>query len=131
MMTLKYPEPAVYSHRPVCLELSLFSLPPQGAATISATDARALDELCRSIRKRLSAPVTLTVHPHRIGGRTSVALHMEGRLGRCIDLLVSVGGNTLWPELEEYNHPRWYITVPDTADMVYLLLLLSETCEQL
>jgi hypothetical protein len=108
----------------------LFTLPPQGVATLSETDALALEMFCAAIRDRLWGPVTLTAHPHRIGSRTSVALHLEGRLGRCIDVLITVTGSTLWPLPEEYEHPRWYITVPDAADVVYLLLHLSELCER-
>ncbi|MBV6695162.1 acetyltransferase [Serratia quinivorans] len=130
MMTLKYPEPVVRPHGQVCREPSLFTLPPQGVATLSETDALALEMFCAAIRDRLWGPVTLTAHPHRIGSRTSVALHLEGRLGRCIDVLITVTGSTLWPLPEEYEHPRWYITVPDAADVVYLLLHLSELCER-
>ena len=125
MMALKYPEPAMRSQCPGSSGPSLFSLPPQGPVMISATNGRALDTLCRAITARLPGPVTLTVHPHRIGSRNSVALHLQERLGRCIDLLVTVTGNTLWPLPEEYAHPRWYIAVPDTADVVYLLLYLN------
>lgn len=130
MMTLKYPEPVVRPHGQVCRELSLFTLPPQGVATLSDTDALALEKFCVAIRDRLWGPVTLTAHPHRIGSRTSVALHLEGRLGRCIDVLITVTGSTLWPLPEEYEHPRWYVTVPDAADVVYLLLHLSDLCER-
>ncbi|MEL5589524.1 acetyltransferase [Serratia ureilytica] len=130
MMTLKYPEPVVRSQDLVIREPALFTLPPQGVATLSATDAQGLDTFCTAIRARLSGPVRLTAHPHRIGSRTSVALHLEGRLGRCIDVLITVIGSTLWPQPEEYDHPRWYITVPDAADVVYLLLHLSELCER-
>ncbi len=59
-----------------------------------------------------------------------MALHLEGRLGRCIDVLITVTGSTLWPQPEEYDHPRWYVTVPDAADVVYLLLHLGELCER-
>ncbi|WP_235421218.1 acetyltransferase [Erwinia oleae] len=92
MIALKYPEPAV---RPCVLsghEPSLFTLPPQGMATFSEKDALALEAFCQELRDRLLGPVMLTVHPHRIGSRTSVALHLEGRLGRCIDVLVTVSG---------------------------------------
>lgn len=130
MMTLKYPEPVVRPHGQVCREPSLFTLPPQGVATLSETDARQLETFCAAIRDRLLGPVQLTAHPHRIGSRTSVALHLEGRLGRCIDVLITVTGSTLWPQPEEYDHPRWYVTVPDAADVVYLLLHLSELCER-
>ncbi|MCX8966325.1 acetyltransferase [Erwinia psidii] len=125
MMTLKYPEPVVRSHDLVCRESSLFTLPPQGVVTFRETDAQALKDFCQAIGDRLSGPITLTAHPHRIGGHTSVALHLKDRLGRCIDVLVTMSGNTLWPQPEEYDHPRWYITVPDAADMVYLLLHLG------
>jgi hypothetical protein len=130
MMTLKYPEPLVRPHGQICREPALFSLPPQGVATLSETDALALATFCAAIRDRLLGPVTLTAHPHRIGSRTSVALHLEGRLGRCIDVLITVTGSTLWPLPEEYDHPRWYVTVPDAADVVYLLLHVSELCER-
>lgn len=130
MMTLKYPEPAVRPHGQDCRAPSLFTLPPQGGATLSETDAQGLDTFCAAIRDRLSGPVRLTVHPHRIGSRTSVALHFEGCLGRCIDVLITVAGNTLWPQPDEYGHPRWYVTVPDAADVVYLLFHLVGLCER-
>ncbi|AQT65908.1 acetyltransferase [Serratia marcescens] len=126
MMTLKYPEPIVRSQDQVIREPALFTLPPRGMATLSTTDALGLDTFCKAIRARLSGPVRLTAHPHRIGSRTSVALHLEGRLGRCIDVLITVASNTLWPQPGEYSHPRWYVTVPDAADVVYLLFYLCE-----
>lgn len=126
MMTLKYPEPVVRSQDQVIREPALFTLPPQGVATLSETDAQALETFCAAIRDRLSGPIQLTAHPHRIGSCTSVALHLEGGLGRCIDVLITVTGSTLWPQPDDYNHPRWYITVPDAADAVYLLLILSD-----
>lgn len=125
MMVLKYPEPVVCAHHAGSSSSLLFSLPPQGPATVSVMHGQALDTLYRAITARLPGPVTLTVHPHRIGSRNSVALHLQGRPGRCIDLLVTVTGTTLWPLPEHYAHPRWYITVPDAADVVYLLLYLS------
>ncbi|MGL9737127.1 acetyltransferase [Serratia sp. (in: enterobacteria)] len=130
MMTLKYPEPVVRQPGQVCREPSLFTLPPQGVATLSEMDALALETFCGAIRDRLLGPIQLTAHPHRIGSRTSVALHLEGRLGRCIDVLITVAGNTLWPQPDEYSHPRWYVTVPDAADVVFLLLHLSDLCER-
>ncbi|HID9885440.1 acetyltransferase [Serratia marcescens] len=126
MMTLKYPEPVVRQPGQVCREPSLFTLLPQGVATLSEMNAQRLETFCAAIRDRLLGPVQLTAHPHRIGSRTSVALHLEGRLGRCIDVLITVAGNTLWPQPDEYSHPRWYVTVPDAADVVYLLFHLSE-----
>ncbi|MGP0838089.1 acetyltransferase [Serratia sp. CY85251] len=130
MMTLKYPVPAVRPPDLRCREPSLFALPPQGAATLSEPDARALAAFCSAIRERLPGPVRFTVHPHRIGSRTSVALHLEGRLGQSIDVLITVTGITRWPQPDEYSHPRWYLTVPDAADVVYLLFHLSDLCER-
>lgn len=125
MMTLKYPMPVGRPHDLGGREPALFTLPPQGEVTISERDAGALTLFCAAIRERLPGPVRFTVHPHRIGCRTSVALHLEGRLRRCIDVLITVTGNTRWPQPDEYSHPRWYLTVPDTADAVYLLLHLG------
>ena len=130
MMTLKYPEPAVRPQEMPSQGAGLFTLPPQGAATISQTDAQALRTLCDALRERLLGRVVLTAHPHRIGSLTSVALHLEGRLGKSVDILVTVTGTASWPQPEEYDHPRWYITVPDAADVVYLLLHLSDLCER-
>lgn len=130
MMTLKYPEPAVRPQEVPSQGASLFTLPPQGAATISKTDAQALKTFCDALRERLLGRVVLTAHPHRIGSRTSVSLHLEGRLGQSVDVLVTVTGTTSWPQPEEYDHPRWYISVPDAADVVYLLLYLSDLCER-
>lgn len=59
-----------------------------------------------------------------------MALHLEGRLGQSVDILVTVTGTISWPQAEEYDHPRWYITVPDAADVVYLLLHLNDLCER-
>jgi hypothetical protein len=128
MMTLKYPAPAARQTDREYREPTLFALPPQGAATLSEPDARALAAFSAAIRERLPGPVRFTVHPHRIGCRTSVALHLEGRLGRCIDVLITVTGITRWPQPDEYSHPRWYFTVPDAADVVYLLLHLGDLC---
>lgn len=128
-MTLKHPEPGIRQPDRVCCEPVLFTLPPQGEASMNETDAQALAALCQAIRTRLTGPVRLTAHPHRIGRRTSVALHLEGHLSRSLDVLITVTGSTLWPQPEAYDHPRWYVTVPDAADMVYLLLHLNAQCE--
>lgn len=53
MMILKYPESVVRPHGQVCREPSLFTLPPQGVATLSETDALALEVFCAAIRDRL------------------------------------------------------------------------------
>lgn len=46
MMTLKYPVPVARPHDLRCRELSLFSLLPQRAATLSERDVSALSMFC-------------------------------------------------------------------------------------
>ncbi|STS68093.1 Uncharacterised protein [Klebsiella pneumoniae] len=60
MMTLKYPEPTVRLQAVPSQGPGLFTLPPQGAATISQTDAQALRTLCDALRERLLGRVVLT-----------------------------------------------------------------------
>ncbi|CVF70182.1 Uncharacterised protein [Serratia marcescens] len=55
-----------------------------------------------------------------------MVLHLEGRLGRCIDVLITVAGNTPCPQSGEYSHPHWYVTLPDATGVVYLLFYLCE-----
>ena len=64
-----------------------------------STDPAAVQRnaLSQIIDIRIPASVKPTVadalrHPHRIGSRTSVGLHLEGRLGCCIDVLITVTG---------------------------------------
>ncbi|MFD1803624.1 hypothetical protein ACFSFZ_15705 [Mixta tenebrionis] len=54
-----------------------------------------------------------------------MAVTVEGRLRRTVNILINVSGQESWPTDEEYEHPRWYITVTDTADMLYLVLWLN------
>ncbi len=60
----------------------------------------------------------MTCHPHRVGLSSSVAIYLEGKLKQAVNILITVTGQTSWPQEEEYAHPRWYITVPDSADRV-------------
>ncbi|WP_240630053.1 acetyltransferase [Brenneria alni] len=126
MMTLKYPTPIVQTesgHFPM-----LFSLYPQGEAGISLQNDNALQQLRDAIRQRLPWQCNVTCHPHRIGNRGAVALHFEEEqgVGPCVDILISVAGTTSWPGPTDYDHPRWYISVPDAVDVVYLVLYLKE-----
>jgi hypothetical protein len=129
MLTLTWPTPAVASP-PKDGEPVLFGLLPQGTPTLSPPDAQALDALCAAILTRLMPPVCLTCHPHRVAQRCSVALHAEGQGGGCIDLLVTVSGQTRFPGPDEYARPRWYLTVPDAADLVYLVLYLNNLADR-
>ncbi|WP_245874337.1 hypothetical protein [Cedecea neteri] len=79
---------------------------------------------------RLTPPVSFACHPHRVAQRCSVALHAEGQGGGCIDLLVTVNGQTRFPVEDEYARPRWYLTVPDAADLVYLVLYLNTLADR-
>ena len=98
MMTLKYPEPAIHEHSGG----ALFTLSPQGEPGV--------------------LPAT---HQHRVGLSSSVAIYLEGKLKQAVNILITVTGQTSWPQEEEYAHPRWYITVPDSADLVYLMLWIN------
>lgn len=129
MITLAYPTPVVLT--PLAdTEPGLFSLLPQGGPAMAAHDALALRRLREAVRTRLQPPVRVTCHPHRVAQRCSVALHFEGQGSDCIDVLVTVSGRTSLPEEKDYARPRWHVTVPDAADLVYLVLYLSDcpTC---
>ena len=56
---------------------------------------------------------------------SSVAIYLEGKLKQAVNILITVTGQTSWPQEEEYAHPRWYITVPDSADPAYLMLWIN------
>lgn len=123
MMTLKYPEPVTGISMAVD---TLFSLPPQGPAGISYHWRRQLEIMRSMIRKRLTTPVASVIcHPHRVGRSNSVAVHIEGATGHCVDILVTVSGKVDWPRPEESHLPRWYMDVADAADAIYLMLWLN------
>nr|EGF2641717.1 acetyltransferase [Escherichia coli] len=122
MMTLKYPEPAIHEHSGG----ALFTLSPQGDPGVLPATHQHLMRLRAMIRQRLNGgPVIITCHPHRVGLSSCVAVTVEDRLRRVVNILITVSGQTSWPQEEEYAHPRWYITVPDSADLVYLLLWIN------
>lgn len=122
-MTLKYPEPVTGISTAVD---TLFSLPPQGPAGISYRWRRQLEVMRGMILNRLQTPVASVVcHPHRVGRSNSVAVHIEGAGGNCVDILVTVSGKVSWPEPGESHLPRWYMCVADAADLIYLMLWLN------
>jgi len=129
MLTLTWPTPSV-TYPPTDGEPVLFGLLPQGTPTLSPPDARALDALRAAMLTRLTPPVCFTCHPHRVAQRCSVALHAEGQGGGSIDLLVTVSGQTRFPGEDEYARPRWYLTVPDAADLVYLVFYLNNAADR-
>ncbi|EBW5501916.1 hypothetical protein QLL71_004500 [Salmonella enterica] len=102
----------------------LFDSLPQSAPVTGHAQAILLQQLINQLRSRLSGPVNIVCHPHRIGHRGSVAMTLEGATGR-VDLLITVNGRTLFPEEGDYSAPRWYIDVLDAVDAVYLMLTLE------
>ena len=54
----------------------IFTVPPQGMASIGQSDSVSLDTLLREIQKRLKTPFLLSVYPHRVGRRSCVAVHL-------------------------------------------------------
>ncbi|QXX02507.1 MULTISPECIES: acetyltransferase [Enterobacterales] len=121
MMTLKYPEPAIHEHSGG----ALFTLLPQGEPGVLPATHQHLMRLRAMIKQRMTGPVRMTCHPHRVGLSSSVAIYLEGKLKQAVNILITVTGQTSWPQEEEYAHPRWYITVPDSADLVYLMLWIN------
>ncbi|WP_261641003.1 acetyltransferase [Erwinia mallotivora] len=126
MMTLKYPAPQCND----LLSHTLFTLPLQGEPTVTRLTQRHLSRLRENIRLRIPGPLTLTCHPHRVGATNSVSLTLEGALKQRISILITVAGQVSWPDDEEYHHPRWYITVPDAVDLVYLVMWVGDECEK-
>jgi len=104
----------------------MFDVPPQGDANIGESDHRQLVNLKENIHRRLHSPVTLSMRPHRVGLLNCLSLHLSDSTGATLDLLITIAGNTVWPEDHEYARGvRWYINVADATDMMWLLKLLD------
>lgn len=100
----------------------IFNVPPQGMASIGQADSVSLDLLQREIINRLDKPVLLSVYPHRVGRRSCVAVHLADAHEKTLDILITVTGNTLWPNEAEFGASlRWNICVPDATDMLWVL----------
>ncbi|PTA87247.1 hypothetical protein CWM66_27265 [Kosakonia sp. H7A] len=100
----------------------IFTVPPQGMASIGQSDSASLDTLLREILKRLETPFLLSVYPHRVGRRSCVAVHLTDENEKKLDILITVTGNTLWPgEAEFRNGLRWNVCVPDATDLLWVL----------
>ena len=121
-LVLKHPEPVTGGDNGHDV---LFDIPPQSAPVMSPSMLADLNELKGQLCHRLSGPVTVTCHPHRIGHRGSAALRFQGEQGR-IDVLITVSGRAQFPRAEDYLAPRWYIDVTDMVDALYLVLWLGE-----
>ncbi|MDF7679936.1 acetyltransferase [Enterobacteriaceae bacterium ESL0689] len=124
MITLKYLTPHVASNN-AHLNSNVFTLLPQGEPVISAITKANLQRLGKHIKQHLIVPLTVTCHPHRVGLHSCVAVTVTGRICQQVNILITVNGRGSWPTEEEYDHPRWYITVADAADLVYLVLWLN------
>lgn len=103
MMTLKFPVPCVCGNDSP--DNTVFTLPPQGEPGMSVVTQANLQRLSEHIRQRLNGPVTVTCHPHRVGLSSCVAVTVEGRLRRAVNILITVSGQGSWPAEEEYEHP--------------------------
>ena len=100
----------------------VFDVPPQGGAYIGESDHRQVNKLCSEICRRLQQPVILSVLPHRVGTKNCLSVHLSDRENKTLDLLITITGNTVWPDDEEYARgARWYINLPDATDMLWLL----------
>lgn len=100
----------------------IFTVPPHGEASIGQSDHMSLETLQREILKRLERPVLQSVYPHRVGRRSCVAVHLTDMNEKALDILITVTGNTLWPNTTEFSTGlRWNICVPDATDMMWVL----------
>ncbi|AXF77495.1 hypothetical protein LU631_21200 [Erwinia tracheiphila] len=113
--------PSVVPDR-VLIATVIFTVPPQGLASVGESDSVALGQLREEILRRLEKPVLLSAYPHRVGRRSCLAVHLEDSRGRTPDILITVTGNTLWPGEGEFRTGiRWNICVPDATDMQWVL----------
>lgn len=125
MLKLKYPVPRITTAISQHAARTLFTLMPQGEPEILMSDLTLLDRLCDEIRTRVNPPVQITSHPQRVGSHSCLALNFKGKLCSSIDLLITVNSHLSWPTEDDYHHPRWYMTVVDAADLLYLELYLA------
>ena len=113
--------PSVVNDNEVSLAV-MFDVPPQGEARIGVTDHGQLMTLCDQIGKRLQSPSLLSMRPHRVGLLNCVSVHLKDNTRATLDLLITITGNTAWPDDNEYARGvRWYINVVDATDMMWLL----------
>ncbi|EDR5078586.1 hypothetical protein GS039_001409 [Salmonella enterica] len=103
---------------------ALLGLPPQGKAWIRGEHDVDMRGLSSHIQQSLGENYRGVCHPHRIGHRACLAIHLENLRGKKLDILITVSGKTALPEEESYVTPRWYIDVADAADALYLALWL-------
>jgi len=68
----------------------------------------------------LQHPAILSSRPHRVGTHNCLSIHLSDHAGKTLDLLITLTGNTIWPDKEEYaTGARWYSNLPDATDMLW------------
>jgi hypothetical protein len=62
------------------------------------------------------------VYPHRVGKRSCLAVLLTDARAKVLNILITVTGNTLWPDDRDYQEGvRWPVCVPDATDMLWVL----------
>jgi hypothetical protein len=102
MKALTMAQPVVVPDKPL-LASFIFTVPPQGDAMVGHTDSQALIRLKVEIIKRLETPVLLSVYPHRVGKRSCLAVLLTDARENVLNILITVTGNTLWPDDRDYQ----------------------------
>lgn len=121
MKALTMAQPVVVPDKPL-LASFIFTVPPQGDAMVGRTDSQALIRLKDEIIKRLETPVLLSIYPHRVGKRSCLAVLLTDAREKVLNILITVTGNTLWPDDRDYQEGvRWPVCVPDATDMLWVL----------
>ncbi|MFJ5162303.1 hypothetical protein ACIP6T_24395 [Pantoea sp. NPDC088449] len=93
---------------------------------MTVTTSERLAALKNALRSRLKPPVTITGNPHRIGKSNCVSVHLEDSRGKRADILLTQVGRAGLPLDHEFDSPRWYVNVPDAADMIFVTLWLND-----
>jgi len=130
MIKLKYARPV--TQNPAADETptpTLFGLYPQGEPVTTQSTQERLEAMKGALKDRLQSPVAITCNPHRIGKNSCVAIHLEDGRGKRADILLTQEGRASLPLNDEFDSPRWYISVPDAADMVYMTLWFNSVFE--
>ncbi|CAH6334099.1 hypothetical protein [Pantoea agglomerans] len=129
MKKLTMTPPLVVQDKPIVATV-IFTVPPQGQASVGETDNLAILQLREEICQRLEHPLLVSVYPHRVGRRSCTAVHLSGANNKALDILITVTGNTLWPSGVDYRTGiRWNICVPDATDMLWVLKEIDRATE--
>ncbi|MDR3430748.1 MAG: hypothetical protein P4L95_02380 [Rouxiella aceris] len=125
MRRVKMSQPKVVKDNEVS-PFVMFDVHPQGEAHIGESDHLHLVKLCEKVRTRLTPPLAMSMRPHRVGMRNCLSLHLSNNIGVTLDLLITLTGNTVWPDDNEYaKGTRWYVNLTDATDMMWFLKTLE------